>query len=40
MRVWNLSTGFKKVRYSHVRREMNKEADRLVNEAIDRHLKT
>lgn len=39
VRVWNLSTGFKKVRYTHVRREKNKDADRLVNEAIDRHMK-
>lgn len=39
VRVWNLSTGFKKVRYTHVRREKNKDADRLVNEAIDRHTK-
>ena len=38
MRVWNLSTGFKKVRYIHVRREKNKQADRLVNIAIDRHV--
>ena len=38
VRVWNLSTGFKKVRYTHVRRERNKDADRLVNEAIDRHV--
>ncbi len=39
MRVWNLSTGFRKVRYTHVPRERNKEADRLVNEAIDKHLR-
>lgn len=39
VRVWNLSTGFKKIRYTHVRREKNKDADRLVNEAIDRHMK-
>ena len=39
VRVWNLSTGIKKVRYTHVRREKNKDADRLVNEAIDRHVK-
>jgi ribonuclease HI len=37
IRVWNLKTGLKKVRFTHVRRERNKEADRLVNEAIDRH---
>jgi len=39
MRVWNLSTGFRKVTFTHVRREANKDADRLVNQAIDRHLR-
>ncbi|MDD5251637.1 MAG: ribonuclease HI family protein [Patescibacteria group bacterium] len=39
LKVWNLSTGFRKVTYTHVRREFNKDADRLVNEAIDRHLR-
>ncbi|NQU84047.1 MAG: ribonuclease HI family protein [Parcubacteria group bacterium] len=37
LKVWNLSMGFKKVTFTHVRREKNKEADRLVNEAIDEH---
>jgi len=35
VQAWNLSIGFKKVKYVHVRREDNKEADKLVNEAID-----
>lgn len=35
VRVWNLSMGFKKVIFRHVPREKNKEADKLVNEAID-----
>jgi ribonuclease HI len=39
LRIWNLSIGFRKVRFTHVRRESNKDADRLVNEAIDRHFK-
>lgn len=39
MRVWNLSTTFKSVTYRHVPRAENKEADRLVNEAIDAHLR-
>lgn len=39
VKVWNLSLGFKKVIFEHIYREKNKEADRLVNEAIDRHLK-
>jgi ribonuclease HI len=33
--VWNRGTAFKKISWHHVRREFNKEADRLVNEAID-----
>jgi len=38
MQVHNLKLSFKKVTFTHVRRERNKEADRLVNEALDRHL--
>jgi ribonuclease HI len=37
VQVWNLSMGFKKVTFTHVPREKNKEADKLVNEAIDEH---
>jgi ribonuclease HI len=37
--AWNLCTGFKKVTFSHVRREQNAAADAQVNAAIDRHLK-
>ncbi|OGF74135.1 hypothetical protein A2W54_01600 [Candidatus Giovannonibacteria bacterium RIFCSPHIGHO2_02_43_13] len=33
--VWNLKMDFAKVTFSHVPREQNKEADRLVNEALD-----
>ena len=33
--VWNLKMDFAKVTFSHVRREYNKEADWLVNEALD-----
>ena len=36
MKIYNLSQQFKKVTFTHVMRERNKEADRLVNEAIDR----
>jgi ribonuclease HI len=39
LRVSNLMTDFSKVTFHHVRREYNKEADRLVNEAIDAHLR-
>lgn len=35
LKIWNASQHFKKVTYTHVRREYNKEADRLVNEALD-----
>jgi ribonuclease HI len=38
LKVWNMTQMFKKVTFTHVRREKNKEADRLVNVAIDRHL--
>jgi len=33
--VWNLKTDFKKVKFTLISREKNKEADRLVNEALD-----
>ncbi|MBN1585064.1 ribonuclease HI family protein [Candidatus Uhrbacteria bacterium] len=36
VQVWNRLPNFKKVSFTHVRREYNKEADRLVNMAIDR----
>lgn len=35
LEVWNLMLDFKKVTFSHVPREQNKEADRLANEALD-----
>jgi ribonuclease HI len=38
VKVWNHMTGFRRTRFTHVPRERNKEADRLVNEAIDRHV--
>ena len=38
MRVHNLRLGFRKVTFTHVRRENNKEADRLVNQTLDRHV--
>ncbi len=37
--IYNLSLDFKKVSFFHVRREKNKEADQLVNKAIDKALK-
>lgn len=35
VKVHNLSLQFKKISYTHVRREQNKEADKLVNDALD-----
>ncbi len=40
IKVWNLSLGFKKIKFHHIFREDNKEADRLVNEAIDRVIRS
>lgn len=34
--IYNQSLQFKKVKFHHVRREFNKEADALANEAMDR----
>lgn len=36
VKIYNLTLQFKKVTFSHVRREFNKEADALANEAMDR----
>lgn len=33
--VWNLKTEFKSVIFKHIPREMNKEADKLANQALD-----
>jgi len=38
--VWNLKLDFKKVKFKIIPREKNKEADRLVNEALDSQSKT
>lgn len=35
IKVWNLISNFKKITFKHVYREQNKEADYLVNQAID-----
>lgn len=39
VKVWNLSLEFKKISFSHVPRAMNKEADKMVNQAIDNAVK-
>ncbi len=35
VRVWNMKQSFKKITFTHVRREENSLADKLVNEALD-----
>ena len=36
LEIWNLKLDFKSVEFHHIPREKNKEADRMVNEALDR----
>ena len=36
LKIHNLTVSFDRVKFTHVRREQNKEADRLANEAMDR----
>lgn len=33
--IWNLRQDFKKIEFTHIKREENKKADALVNEALD-----
>ena len=33
--IWNLKFDFESIKFKHIPREKNKEADRLVNEALD-----
>lgn len=40
IKIWNLRLDFGKLTFRHVPREKNKEADRLVNEALDRDQKS
>ncbi len=35
MEIWNLKMDFKSVKFKHIPREKNNQADKLVNEAID-----
>ncbi|MFA5178244.1 MAG: ribonuclease HI family protein [Candidatus Paceibacterota bacterium] len=37
--IWNLKTEFKSVLFKHIPREQNKEADAMVNQALDDELK-
>ncbi len=39
LKVWNIAAGFKRITFAHIPREQNKEADRLVNEALDNQIK-
>lgn len=39
VKVWNLSLSFQKISFHHVPREQNKQADKMVNEAIDKTVK-
>ena len=36
IKIWNLRMAFGKIIFQHIPREKNKEADRLVNDALDR----
>lgn len=36
--IWNLKFDFQSVKFKHIPREKNKEADRLVNEALDQEV--
>lgn len=36
LEVYNLSLSFKKISFSHIRREFNQAADKLANEAMDK----
>ena len=39
VKIYNASLSFKKITYKHVSRELNKEADKLVNQALDKIMK-
>ncbi len=38
--IWNLKLDFKSIKFKHISREKNKEADRLVNEALNQQAGT
>ncbi|PIT90665.1 MAG: hypothetical protein COU22_00915 [Candidatus Komeilibacteria bacterium CG10_big_fil_rev_8_21_14_0_10_41_13] len=37
VKIWNESRKYKKITYQHVPRQQNKEADRLVNQELDKY---
>lgn len=39
VQIWNLRQDFNKVTFQHIRREKNKEADLLANQAMDKHAR-
>ncbi len=38
VQIWNLSLKFKKVTFNYIPREQNKEADKLVNQCLDKNI--
>jgi ribonuclease HI len=40
VKIWNLLLDFKKVNFYHIPRERNREADKLVNQAIDQGMES
>ncbi|MBU4204704.1 ribonuclease HI family protein [Patescibacteria group bacterium] len=40
LELWNLRLDFKKIKFKYISRDKNKEADRLVNEALDNTRKS
>ncbi|MFQ6050047.1 MAG: reverse transcriptase-like protein, partial [Candidatus Paceibacterales bacterium] len=40
LEIWNLKLDFKNVKFKHIKRQKNKEADRLFNEALDTKSKS
>lgn len=40
LKAWNLNLDFKKVKFRLISRDKNKEADRLVNEVLDREARS
>lgn len=39
LKAWNIAASFSKIEFKHVPRAMNKEADTLVNQALDEHAR-
>ena len=37
IKTWNLALGYKMVNFHHISRELNKEADKLLNIELDKH---